>query len=371
MKISLSAACSLIILLSVTARAQTSAFNFQGRLNDGTSSANGRYDLRFRLFDSITAGEQIGQTQTRPNQLLINGVFSTILNFGGSAFVGGDRFLEISVRPNGTEDVYVILGARQQILSVPFAVRSLSATNAENALNATNATNAQTAQDSNSLGGQPAANYARLNFLNTGNLQTTGSVGFGTVAPNTRLTLSGGAPWTSASWTASMNMQNASAIGWEANGSGQRFGIGQTNNGLHFFRTISGFGSTLTPAQYDLVITDNGNVTQPLERSGLPKGMVFVDPTLPADQYIVRCYNGVTGATSGNCGFTMSRLGLGNYVVNFGFQVSDRFFYVTAASPARTAIANPAGVAGVHVDTRTIIVNPGGEADSSFYLIVF
>lgn len=349
--------------------AQTSAFNFQGRLNDGTSPANGRYDLQFRLYDAITGGQRVGPIVNRPDTLLINGVFSTTLDFGVIPFrTIEDRFLEIRVRPAGSTNEYVVLGARQQILASPFAVLAAVAQYTDDA---GNAMNAETAQNSLSLGGVPASEFARLNFANTGTFRISGNVGFGSAAPNTRLTLSGGAPWTSAKWTASMNLQNGSAIGWEANTTGQRFGVGQTNNGLHFFRTISGFGSTQTPAEYDLVITDNGNLTQPVERSGLPKGMVFVDPSLPADQYIVRCYNGITGAASGNCGFTMSRLGVGNYVVNFGFQVSDRFFYATATSGARTAGAKPAGQAGVNVDTRTIIVDPGGSADSSFYLIVF
>jgi hypothetical protein len=91
-------------------------------------------------------------------------------------------------------------------------------------------------------------------------INTSGNVGMGTVSPNTRLTLSGGPDWTSAFWTASMNLQNASAIGWEANASGQRFGIGQTSGGLVFFRTYAAVGQTIPPANYDMVITDNGDV---------------------------------------------------------------------------------------------------------------
>jgi hypothetical protein len=360
------------VLLSSTLLGQTSLFNFQGRLNDGGAPANGHYDLQFRLYDAISGGVRIGPVANRPDTVVINGVFSTTLSFGNTAFrTGEERFLEISVRPTGSQNEYVVLGARQQLLTVPFAVKASLADHADTANSATTATDATNSQNAASLGGVGASGYARLNFQNAGNLQTTGSVGFGTVAPNTRLTLSGGAPWTTASWTASMNMQNGSAFGWEANGSGQRFGIGQTNNGLHFFRTISGFGSTLTPAEYDMVITDSGNLSQPAERSGLPKGMVFVDPTLPSDQYIVRCYNGVTGSSSGNCGFTMTRVGVGQYRVNFGFQVSDRFYSATAATWARTVIAQTSGSHSVEVDARTILVDPGAHADASFYLIVF
>src|SRR6185369_4759208 len=86
-------------LFALTVQAQTTAFNFQGRLNDGSNPANGRYDLQFKLFDAITGCNQVGATLDRSNQQLINGVFSTTLDFGAAAFTGGNRFIEISLRP--------------------------------------------------------------------------------------------------------------------------------------------------------------------------------------------------------------------------------------------------------------------------------
>jgi hypothetical protein len=219
------------------------------------------------------------------------------------------------------------------MLSVPYAVRSATAAQADNATNATNALNAEIASvalDSIALGGVASSNYARVNVLNTGNFQTSGNVGFGTVAPNTRLTLSGGPLWTSSQWTASMNMQNDSALGWEANSTGQRFGIGQWSGGLRFFRTISGFGSTLTPAEDDLQITNNGDIAQPVERNGIVKAMLFVVPTPagPTSGAIVRCYNGVTGTTAGDCGFSLGGVP-GLFYVYFPFQVNNRFAVAT------------------------------------------
>ena len=174
-----------ITLLSHTGTVgQTTAFNFQGRLNDGSSPANGRYDLQFRLYDAVTGGNAVGNPLDRPNLVLINGVFSTTLDFGPSIFTGGDRFIEISVRPTTVASVspnaYVILGARQQIMSVPYAVRSLNAANAEQAANATNASSAgfansaataQTAVNSQQLGGVAASRYVAAD--------TNGDVTFG------------------------------------------------------------------------------------------------------------------------------------------------------------------------------------------------
>ena len=357
----------LLLLVCALSIGQTTAFNFQGRLNDGSSPANGRYDLQFKLFDSITGGSQVGTTVDRPNLLLINGVFSTTLDFGSSAFTAGDRFVEISVRPNGRPNAHVVLGARQQIMSVPFAVRSANATQADNA---TNAQNAQLASDASSLGGVSASNYARLNFPNTGNLQTSGNAGFGSVAPNTRLTLSGGPLWTSSQWTASLNMQNASALGWEANSSGQRFGIGQATGGLHFFRTISGFGSTLTPPNVDLRITDNGDIAQPLERNGAVKAMVAIT----AGGVVARCYNGVSGSSSGNCDISVTQNSAGVVYVNFPFQITNRFWLVTTdASGQQAGVLTASVVPHAAVNSRLIVItkHDGSLEYLPFHLFVF
>lgn len=356
-----------VILISLlgnfVAFAQTTAFNFQGRLNDGTSPANGRYDLQFKLFPAITGGSQVASTVDRPNLLLINGVFSTTLDFGASAFTSGDRFVEISVRPNGSPNAHVVLGARQQILTVPYSARAANATQADNATNAS------------SLGGVDASNYARLNFPNTGNLQTSGNVGFGSVAPNTRLTLSGGPQWTASGWTASMNMQNGSAFGWEPNGSGQRFGIGQSNNGLYFFRTYAGFGQTVPPAEIDLQLTDNGHIAQPVGRGGVVKAIVAVT----ADGTIARCFNGVTGSTLCT-GFSVEWATNGQvYFVTFPFQVSNRFWLVNPDSSFRdradqlTASAGSTTTGG-STNPNVVEVNirlNGSRSQLPFHLFIF
>jgi hypothetical protein len=117
----LSPALLIIVCLSWAA-AQTTAFNFQGRLNDGNSPANGRYDLIFKLFDAPSGGNQLGFINNRPDSMVVNGVFTTALDFGTSGFAdSGPRFVEISVRPAGSPNAYVVLGPRQQINSVPFA----------------------------------------------------------------------------------------------------------------------------------------------------------------------------------------------------------------------------------------------------------
>jgi hypothetical protein len=159
-------------------------------LNDGTNPANGRYDLQFRLYDNVVGGNPIGAVLSRPNTVLINGVFSVALDFGVGPFNNPNSvFMEISVRPNGSPNPFTILGPRQQLTTVPFALRAASAANADNAtnaqsainaqnsVNATNAvsaTNAVTAQNALALGGVAPAGWARLNVQNTGDILLTG-----------------------------------------------------------------------------------------------------------------------------------------------------------------------------------------------------
>ncbi len=169
-----------LFLFAISASAQGSAFSFQGRLNDGANPANGGYDLQFSLLTAVTGGTQIGPTITRPNTTLINGVFSVTLDFGVGAFSNPNNiFIEIGVRPSGSPNAFTILGPRQQLTVVPYAVRAGSATNADNATNAVNAQNATTALTATnalSLGNASASSYARLNVVNDGDLKATGGL---------------------------------------------------------------------------------------------------------------------------------------------------------------------------------------------------
>lgn len=112
---------------SDTAKAQTTAFTYQGRLTHAGSVANGDYDLQFGLFDSQTNGTQIGGVLTLTNVPVSNGVFTATLDYGANAFTGivGNRFLEISVRPAG-QGSYQILAPRQQITPTPYAINSIN-----------------------------------------------------------------------------------------------------------------------------------------------------------------------------------------------------------------------------------------------------
>lgn len=87
-----------------------------------------------------------------------------------------------------------------------------------------------------------------------------GNVGIGTATPNHRLSISGGPIWTANGWGGALELDNASAIGWRANASGNRFGIGQSGGGLYFFASASDPGNSANPANYVMVLNDDANV---------------------------------------------------------------------------------------------------------------
>ncbi len=140
--------CVLALMLAVnliSAQSQTTAFSYQGKLDEGGVPANGPYDFQFLLFDAASSGSQIGSTVSVNDLTVTAGIFTTTLDFGAAAFPGANRWLEISVRAGASTGAYTTLNPRQQISATPYAIRSLSAASADTATNATNAANATNA----------------------------------------------------------------------------------------------------------------------------------------------------------------------------------------------------------------------------------
>ena len=138
------------------ASAQSTAFSFQGLLNDGPSEANGNYDFEFRLYDALSGGSEIGSVNARSAVTVEDGAFAVTLDFG-AGFPGAERFLEIRVRPAGGAS-FTTLDPRQKVDSSPYAMQSLNAASAANAQNAVNAENALSADTA--INAQNAVNAA-------------------------------------------------------------------------------------------------------------------------------------------------------------------------------------------------------------------
>jgi hypothetical protein len=123
--------CALIAAVLSLQSAQAdplgTAFTYQGHLKDGRSPANGNFNMIFKLFDAAAAGNQIGPTLTfdgvsgNPAAVIVtNGLFSVPLDFGGSAYGGDKRWLEVLV--NGS-----MLSSRQELTPAPFSQRAVAA----------------------------------------------------------------------------------------------------------------------------------------------------------------------------------------------------------------------------------------------------
>ena len=122
----------VVFIFANAANAQTTTFTYQGKLAESGSPANGLYDFTMTLWDQSSGGTQIGSTVGLRDTPVADGIFTVTLDFGGNAFDGGMRYLEISVKPAGnTLLLPTLLTPRQQVMSTPYAIKSLTATSAD------------------------------------------------------------------------------------------------------------------------------------------------------------------------------------------------------------------------------------------------
>ena len=128
----LSLIIAVMLVHAVISVAQTTAFTYQGKLADNGASANGLYDFTMTLWDAAANGTPIGSTSILLNTPVVDGVFTVTLDFGAGAFNGANRFLEISVKPSGNPlMVPTLLSPRQQVMSTPYAIKSLGSMSAD------------------------------------------------------------------------------------------------------------------------------------------------------------------------------------------------------------------------------------------------
>lgn len=117
---------SFFLLVTV---AQSTPFTYQGHLADSNGPINGNVDLLFRLLDAADPNDFsthiLGSNQFQ-DVTLEDGVFTVTLDFQPFVFDGNAYWLEISVRPGGTQGGYTQLLPTQAIQPAPEAQVALS-----------------------------------------------------------------------------------------------------------------------------------------------------------------------------------------------------------------------------------------------------
>lgn len=224
---------TLLLLLGGACKisAQGTAFNYQGRLSDSGSPANGSYDLRFAVYNAVTNGSQASISLTNFSVAVSNGLFSTTLDFG-NLFTGSNYWLDVAVRATNVTTVFTTLVPRQPILPVPYAIFANTSSNLLGNLPATQLTGTvPSAQISgtysgavnfanvgNTFSGTFTGNGAALTSLN-GSQITSGTVADARLTPNVALlsanqTFSGGNNFTNIDNNFSGNFFGNGLVGW-------------------------------------------------------------------------------------------------------------------------------------------------------------
>ncbi len=122
----LTAAVLLLVALGLqTARlqAQSTAFTYNGRLDENGVPANGDYEITFSVYDAEAGGNLVAGPQPQPAQsiTIVNGLFRTRLDFGEGIFTGPARWLELHVRKLG-EAGFTTIAPRQELTSSPYSI---------------------------------------------------------------------------------------------------------------------------------------------------------------------------------------------------------------------------------------------------------
>jgi hypothetical protein len=109
----------LMTLVMATPVQAESTITYQGQLQQSGGPVSGTVNLEFRLYDAPELGNQVGDSQERPDWPVTDGLFQVELDFGTNAFDGGKRWLEIEVAGQTLEP-------RQPVTPAPSALHAFN-----------------------------------------------------------------------------------------------------------------------------------------------------------------------------------------------------------------------------------------------------
>ncbi len=205
---------------------------------------------------------------------------------------------------------------------------------------------------------------------------TTGNVGIGTSTPQAKFHVNGSSWFQGDSTPLPAAAGKGIVVGFGGEqGYIQAFDYG-TFTAKNLLINNSGGNVGIGTATPQAKLQVAGNIAQDRAGNGVIKAMIHVDRA----GGIIRCYNGITGSSTGNCGFVITLPSTGIKRIGFGFPVSDRFVSVTPEY-ATTCNVNPiscrnAGANfrffGTDLEVFTFNAdNAQDTADAAFMLIIY
>ncbi len=108
----------------ITASAVTTAFTYQGKLDKSSIPTSSTCNFQFSLYDALSGGTLIAGPLAINGVTVTNGLFTVSLDFGGAAFTGQARWMEIAVQCTG-DGGFTALAPRQPLTAVPYAMHAL------------------------------------------------------------------------------------------------------------------------------------------------------------------------------------------------------------------------------------------------------
>jgi hypothetical protein len=330
--------------------AQGTAFTYQGRLNNGAAPANGLYDFKFLLFDSINPNADFVGPITNSAVNVSNGLFTVALDFGEDVFRGHPNFfLELWVRPTGASTDFFTLTPRQHITPTPYAIHAGTATTATSLVDGSVSTVNGLGGDVTLMPGQnvviftngnrvfisvPSGGSGPWEVAETNLYYENGFVGIGTIFPDRPLTITGAGP--SSEW-----------LSFRVGG-GTRWHINNRNFGWNLSETGAADGRLFVAPGGNVGIGTEGPLARLDVRGYIRFGTNSEYRAVGASDnlHIIRGTVSSGGAVLDGTGFTINLAATGDYGITFNTPFLTRPS-VTASVEWEFGVSNPGRIAMV------------------------
>ena len=102
-------------------------FTYQGALSTNGQPVSGAFDLRFGLYPASGGGAPVTDVVTNENVRVLDGLFTTTVDFGLNVYDGTEYWLELGVRPGSSTGQFTLLGPRQLLTPAPYALHARQA----------------------------------------------------------------------------------------------------------------------------------------------------------------------------------------------------------------------------------------------------